>query len=197
MESIRPPYPPEHSPPQIFWGELAPSDHLVQFYEDDRVFLDTLEGFAAGGLRAGDAVIVIATRAHLDLLEDLLRERGINLADARRTDQYIPLDAHEILSTFIVNGWPDENRFRVMVSDLLARGKKGGRRVRAFGEMVAVLWDAGHKGATVRLEHLWHSYCHSENFSLFCAYPKLGFAQDASEAIKEICDAHNRVISAA
>src|SRR5688500_19228341 len=54
------------------------------------------------------------------------------------------------------------------------------RSVRAFGEMVAVLWANGHNGATVRLEHLWHAFCQSEAFSLFCAYPKTGFTQDAS-----------------
>lgn len=179
----------------MFWGELAPSEHLVQFYDDDGVFLDTLEGFAAGGLRAGDSVIVIATALHRERLEDLLKLRGFDIDEAQRTNQYIPLDADEILSRFMVNGWPDEARFRSTVTDLLAKGKKDGRRVRAFGEMVAILWESGHKGATVRLEHLWHTYCHTENFSLFCAYPKIGFPQDASEAIRDICDAHSRVIS--
>ena len=39
---------------EVFWGEISPCEHLVQFYEEDGVFLDTLEGFVGGGLRAGE-----------------------------------------------------------------------------------------------------------------------------------------------
>jgi hypothetical protein len=34
---------------EAFWGEIAPSEHLVQIYESDSAFTDTLEGFVAGG----------------------------------------------------------------------------------------------------------------------------------------------------
>jgi hypothetical protein len=35
----------------IFWGEISPSEHMVQFYEHDGVLLDTLAGFVSGGLK--------------------------------------------------------------------------------------------------------------------------------------------------
>jgi len=38
---------------QVFWGEIAPCDHLVQIYHNDTIFLNTLEGFATCGLLAG------------------------------------------------------------------------------------------------------------------------------------------------
>jgi hypothetical protein len=34
------------------------------------------------------------------------------------------------------------------------RGTRHGRKVRAFGEMVALMWARGECGATVMLEHL-------------------------------------------
>jgi hypothetical protein len=55
------------------------------------------------------------------------------------------------------------------VSGLLARARANGRRVRAFGEMVALLWEQGHHSATVRLEPQWGSFCRRETFPLFCA----------------------------
>jgi hypothetical protein len=61
--------------------------------------------------------------------------------------------------------------------------------------MVAMLWNQGHTGATVRLENLWHRLCHEKAFSLFCAYPIIGFTQNADSAMKEICDAHTKVIA--
>jgi hypothetical protein len=48
-----------------FWGEIAPHDHIVQVYESERNFLDTLEGFVGSGLLTGDSVVVIATAEHL------------------------------------------------------------------------------------------------------------------------------------
>jgi len=178
----------------VFWGEIAPCEHLVQIYEEDEVLLDTLEGFVASGIQSGDCVITIATTAHLNSLEDRLRGGGIDLDAAFERDQYIPLNAEETLAKFIVAGWPDEERFEQIISDLLARARKNGRRVRAFGEMVAVLWARGHNSATVRLEHLWHGVCQKESFSLFCAYPKCGFTTDADKSMQEICAAHSRLV---
>ena len=179
---------------EVFWGEMSPCEHLVQIYQDDAVMLDSLEGFLGGGLEAGDAVIVIATAAHLDALEIRLGAHGFDMADACLRDQYIPLDAEETLSKFMVDGWPDEGLFRQLVNQLIVRARGDGRRVRAFGEMVALMWAQGQNGATIRLEHLWHNICQTELFSLFCAYPRSGFTQNAEASIKEICATHSRVI---
>ena len=64
------------------------------------------------------------------------------------------------------------------VSSILERGNCRQRRIRAFGEMVAILWAQGNDGATVRLEHLWNKFSQKAQFCLFCAYPKAGFTKD-------------------
>lgn len=178
-----------------FWGEIAPCEHMLQMYTHDDAFLDTLCGFVGNGLQCGDGVIVIATAAHVSALEGRLAGTGIDLAAARRRDQYIALDAELTLSRFIVNGWPDEEIFDPLVTGLIARAGRGGRRVRAFGEMVAILWAQGHAGATVRLEYLWQVLCRREAFSLLCAYPRTGFTQDMTASVREICSAHSRMIA--
>lgn len=190
MEIITPPV----SEAEVFWGEISPCEHLVQIYQDEGVFLDALEGFIAGGIQAGDGVVIIATPPHLASLNERLMARKIDVASAVRSHQYQALDAEETLSKFMVMGWPDEDFFRAVVTDILQRAKGDNRRVRAFGEMVALLWARGNTGATVHLEHLWHRLCKEQSFSLFCAYPKIGFTSDVSASIKEICEAHSRVI---
>jgi hypothetical protein len=180
--------------PDIFWGEIAPCEHLVQIYAQDAAFLDSLEGFVIGGLRCGEAVVVIATPGHLSALEERLVAANIDLKLAKLTDQYIALDADRTLKRFMIRGWPDDILFEHVVTDLLNRASKGGRRVRAFGEMVALLWGEGHSGATIRLEHLWHDLCHQRGFSLFCAYPQIGFTENQEISIKQICDTHSRVV---
>src|SRR5688572_6163487 len=141
---------------EVFWGEIAPCEHMVQIYEQADRFLDSLEGFVAGGLRAGEGVVIIATPLHRLAMQERLSALGFDLGLARNEGRYIDLDAEETLARFMHDGWPDENLFSWLVADVLAQAGKGGRRVRAFGEMVALLWANGHNGATVHLEHLWH-----------------------------------------
>ena len=174
---------------------MAPCEHLVHFYEEDDAFVGSLVDFAAAGLRAGESVVIIATPMHRNSLVRRLPAEGVDLAAAMRTDQYIALDAEETLSRFMVDGWPDDDRFHRLVHELLARAGSPGRRVRAFGEMVALLWGRGHNAATVRLEHLWHQLCRSEAFALYCAYPKIGLTQDVTSSFQEICAAHTRVVT--
>lgn len=179
----------------VFWGEMAPCEHLVQIYEEESAFVETLEGFVADGLLLGEFVVVIATSTHLSALHRQLLKRGAKVAEAMRGDQYLPLDAEAMLSIFMVNGWPDDELFGNFVNGILRRATEGGRQVRAFGEMVAILWAQGNCGATVRLEHLWHELCEEKQFRLFCAYPRSGFTRDTVDSIQEIREAHSRVLA--
>jgi hypothetical protein len=179
----------------VFWGEIAPCDHVVQIYENDTVFLDSLAGFVAGGITSDECVIVIATEAHINALENRLKTFRFHVDELIENDTYIPLNAEETLSKFMVNGWPDENLFMQTVSTLIAKARSRNKRVRAFGEMVALLWAQGHNGATVQLEHLWNKFCATEAFCLFCAYPKSGFTGDVHTSINHICNTHSKVIA--
>lgn len=186
-----------HTDTDIFWGEIAPGEHFAQIYEEDSDFLDTLEGFVVSGLQDGDSVVLIITPEHLARLEDRLKAYGDETVTlARSLGQLITADAEQVLSRFMVNGWPDEERFVRTVTELLESSRKAGRRIRAFGEMVALLWAQGQNGATVRLEHLWHKMCDEERFPLFCAYPKSGFTQDSASSLHEICHIHSRIVGA-
>src|ERR1700691_66514 len=178
----------------VFWGEIAPCEHIAQFYEDDGVLLDTLSGFVGGGLKAGESAIVLATAEHLKALEQRLEDSGVDVVTIRSRDQFISMVAEEALARFMVNQWPDDTRFADFVTGLIARAQASGRRVRAFGELVALLWARGDVAATVRLEFLWHQLCHTRAFSLFCAYPKAGFTEDPLKSLDVIRATHSRII---
>jgi hypothetical protein len=167
----------------------------VQIYSDTGAFIDSLVGFVASGIRTGESVLFIATAPHRLAIEMRLKERGIDVDRTRASDRYIDLDAADVLAEFMVDGWPDDELFAATIRRLLDIARRDGRRVRAFGEMVAILWARGEHAATVRLEHLWHNLCHSDGFSLYCAYPRVGFTRDAETSIAEICAAHSRVIT--
>jgi hypothetical protein len=181
----------------VFWGEIAPCDHVLQIYENDESFIDVLAGFVGGGINAGDSVIVIATENHLISLEKRLESFGIHIVPLVADLRYIPLSAEQTLEKFMVNGWPDEHLFLQTVSGILKKAKCKNRRVRAFGEMVALLWSKGLNGATVQLEHLWNRFREQEEFCLFCAYPRIGFTQSLPAAVQDICCTHSKLIDGA
>jgi hypothetical protein len=94
----------------------------------------------------------------------------------------------------MVNQWPDDKLFADFVTGLIVRARAKGRRVRAFGELVALLWARGDIASTIRLEFLWHQTCHAQAFSLFCAYPKTGFTEDPLKSLDVIRATHSRII---
>ena len=186
----------ESTGPERFRGGVTSGEHLMQIYDSDAVLLDSLAAFAEDGLRAGEGVIVIATAIHLDALESRLAGRGIDLRSAREEDQYIPVDVEERFRRLVFRGWPDDYVFKQSVTKLILRAGGSGRRVRAFGELVALLWARGQNAATVRLEHLWQGICQKEGLALLCAYPRTGFIHDADTSIGELCDLHSRLVRA-
>jgi hypothetical protein len=179
-----------------FWGELSPCSHVVEIYEDDQKFLDHLAEFVTGGLLLGEAVVIIATPQHRLSLARNLTARGHDVSAVTKSDQLILIDADDLISRFLIDEWPDEDRFHNAIGDVLQRASRDGRKMRAFGEMVAVLWAKGLCGATIRLEHLWTDFCRRQSFSLFCAYPKTGFTQDAAVSMAQVCDTHSAVFKA-
>jgi MEDS: MEthanogen/methylotroph, DcmR Sensory domain len=178
-----------------FGGEVVPHEHLVQIYTRPEDLHNSLEEYVAGGLRAGAGVIVVASRETLRELEARLSVLGLDPAALGRTDQLLTVDAEQALPQFMVGGWPDEARFRALVGEWLRRARRGGRDVRAFGEMVSILWAEGRNAATIRLEHLWHAVCEEEALCLFCAYPKAGFKSGSEISVHEICVSHTHVLA--
>jgi hypothetical protein len=181
------------NPYNLFWADITPCEHLVQIYPSDEVLLDALEGFVVGGFTKGEAIVLIATPGHRAALNHRLVSRGFNLEGIRARQMYLTLDAEESLQKFMIKGWPDDVLFKHFIQSTLSRA--GGKRVRAFGEMVALLWAHGHGAAMHRLEELWHKVCHKEELALFCAYPRSGFTEDAEGTIRQIWGTHSRVIA--
>jgi hypothetical protein len=179
---------------QVFWSEIARVDHLVQIYESEQVFLNTLEGYTGCSLLAGDSVIVIATPAHLNTLTERLDRQGFDLTALTRQNRFFPLDAEETLSKFMVEGQPDKELFMECISPVIGRAQEGGRKVKAFGEMVSVLCTDGFYHAAVQLEKLWNRVIAERSLTLYCAYPKNTFVQDSCCSIDTICDTHTIII---
>ena len=174
--------------------------HEAGFYSDDRSFLDDLTRFIGTALRAGNAVIVVATESHRDSLLPRLQAHGLDIAAAIEQGRYIPMDAAETLSTFMVDGLPDPARFVKVAGDLIAEAAKAVKgkhaRVAVCGECAPLLWAQGQAEAAIRLEHLWDDIAKSDGVTILCGYP-LGSFQGAvgSSIFDKICAEHSAVYS--
>ena len=170
-------------------------EHVVEFCETDRFLADAVSDFVGSGLHAGGAAVVVATADHRFLFEEALQAAGIDVDHAIEADRYLALDAGELLERFMVDGTPDPQRFEKTVGRVLARAGAGQRRVRVYGEMVALLWAAGHTSAAIALESLWNELAHTHEFALLCAYPMSAFKDAHSIAAFElVCGSHTTVI---
>ena len=88
---------------------------------------------------------------------------------------------------------PDGARFHDLMIVNIERACKGREDcvVRAYGEMVDVLWKRGLTAAATRLELLWNQLAQTHRFSLLCGYSMGNFYKDAAQ--EEICRHHTHV----
>jgi hypothetical protein len=178
------------------WSDIGKTEHFVQFYDKDAILEAAVSGFFAGALSKGDAAIMIATERHRNAIEEQLRLAGFDVPTLQASGHYIPFDAANTLSRFMVDGLPDRNLFTATIGTMMMRAAQNGRHVRAFGEMVALLWAEGKRDAAMRLEDLWNELASTHSFALFCAYPLVEFRDGPSSMpFVHICKQHSRVIS--
>jgi hypothetical protein len=175
-------------------GPCADGSHSVLFYTNTPSLLFTLEKFVAEGLKAGESTVVIATSLHLNVLEENLDRRGIRLMEALASDAYIPVNATVGAADLVREHRLDEEMLRNVVKHLLSRARTRGRKVRLFGEMVAILWQRGYLTEALRLEELWSQWCVEEDITVFCAYPHSLFANQSRSRVHSVCQRHTHVI---
>ena len=139
-------------------------DHFVQLYDNIGPLAEAVAQYAQAGLRRGEAVALIATPEHRH--EFLRRIDRAGIAE----EQLTVLDAEQTLARFMANGMPQWKAFHEAIGGLIAELRLRYPALRAYGEMVDVLWQRGERDAAIRLEEYWNELGRLQTFSLFCAY---------------------------
>lgn len=168
--------------------------HAVRFYEDDNSLCRIVSGFTAEGLALDQPALIIATKPHLDAIVTNLMAARVDVKALQEAGDLLLLDARQTLATFMVNGQPDPDFFKASASsslEKLARGRT--KTIRAYGEMVDVLWKDGMSTAAIKLEMLWNRLANTHDFSLLCGYAMGNFYKDAT--IHDVCRHHTHVVS--
>ena len=176
-------------------GGIRPQDHLVQFYGEETGLVENVAHYLREGAERGDSMIVVATPAHTKLFTAQLDRSGVRVGDLKRDGRLLLLDAERTLSTFLVDGEPDWNRFNEKVGNVIRSAKPRDGALRAYGEMVDLLWKEGRLGAATRLEGFWNRLLESERFGLYCAYTVDLLNPDApTSALQEIISTHSHLL---
>ena len=171
--------------------------HLVQLYgSDDRLLTKNVSRFLAEGLRRGDGLVIIASAEHTEAFASQLRdERGYSKAVLE--GRLVFLEAKATLEDLMVEGLPDANRFDTIIGGTLkqVQARAGHTGLRAYGEMVGILWQVGQYAAAARLEELWNKLLKSSHIRLFCGYPIDVFGEEFQvEKVDPLLCAHTHML---
>ena len=170
--------------------------HAVQFYGNDDALFTTVAGFLSEGLVAGQPAVIIATELHTASILEHLATRFIDVERAKHIGDLIVLDADNTLAAFMRDDEPDRICFKRHVGDVIAQALGGRVRtpVRAYGEMVDVLWKQDKAHAAIKLEILWNELSSTHAFSLLCGYAIGNFYKETQQ-YEAVCAQHTHVIS--
>jgi hypothetical protein len=169
--------------------EPSHGDHIVQTYQDPAFLADAVAEYLGTGLRRGEAAIVIARPQHAAKFRE-------KMATPAQPGQLIVLDAEETLARFMADGMPQWSAFHEVIGGLIAQVRLQYPAVRAYGEMVDLLWQEGQREAAIRLEEFWNELTRLQTFSLFCAYAMDHLDPGSYSGLESVCRTHTHFIPA-
>jgi hypothetical protein len=175
--------------------EARKCEHSVQFYGTHQSLCSTVAAFLAEGFVTGHPALVIATPAHTAGIIEQLSARLIDYDKAIRNGDLILLDAEATLDLFMIGDHPDEALFNRNIGRLIEQAINGRQQtiVRAYGEMVDILWRQRRSESAIKLEILWNKLAVTYRFALLCGY-SMGSFYKQSKQLEQVIAQHTQVI---
>jgi hypothetical protein len=151
--------------------EAPVNRHFAQLHRDPQALTDAVTLYMETGLRRGNGVVAVTTRAHSEMILARLSEHELDPGAFLKSGQLELHDAELTLRKFMQHDQPDWDDFRRAMGAVFERVRAFGRgTTRAYGEMVNLLWQEGKQEAAIRLEEYWNELARLYPFSLFCSY---------------------------
>jgi len=174
---------------------VGDGEHVVQFYDRDADLVRAVGAYLIDAVTEDAVAVVIASEAHRVAFEAELVGAAIDVTRATEEGRVVWLDAARTLSLFMHDGQIDAARFRSVIGGVVRWARGTGRPVRAYGEMVALLWDAGDILGAIELEKLWNELGRELSFALWCGYHTRSVAgEEHADALHEVCHLHSAVV---
>jgi hypothetical protein len=181
---------------QAHSGCLPRASGSVRFYDSERSLARIVADFLVEGFETGSPAMVIATAGQREAIVRELTARSRDVAALQASGDLALLDGEQVLSTFMVDGRPDGQKFRDEIWRRAERLRSGrpDLTVRIFGQMVDQLWQAGNRDAAIRLELLWNQLARTAAGSVLCGYAIGNFYKDAR--LEDACGRRSHLVTA-
>jgi hypothetical protein len=169
--------------------------HAVRFYKDDDSLCRLVGSFLVEGLTKAEPAVVIASPEHMTAIEACLRQASLDIDELKRCGELITADAGKMLATFMADGAPNAGAFQQHIGGLITQVGRGRERctIRAYGEMVDLLWKEGLTAAAIQVETLWNQLTRALDFKLLCGYSMGNFYKGS--ALDDIKGQHSHLTS--
>jgi hypothetical protein len=197
-------YPTNGNSEPAFSGSSAPelqkrgSEHLIQFYTDDDLLLQSLQRYVGGALGSGDSAVVIASASHRRELAKRLKWCGINLQLAQACGRYQEVDAETVIAA--LESSHAAQSFEQLVGTVMLRAIDASPldqfRVVVYGEAAGLMWARNRPEIALQLEDLWNDSVAADQYTMLCGYPICSLpARRNFERFNALCSAHSAVVS--
>jgi MEDS: MEthanogen/methylotroph, DcmR Sensory domain len=161
-------------------ADASPHDHIVQLYQDHDFLNSAVCRYIGAGLANGDRIILFPTLIHWNAFRQRLETEGVNVQAARERGQLTVVDANELLPRLMRDAMPDPQVFNAVIGDVFRRACAGGsyQKLRAWGELVNILWERGDVAASMNLEDQFDQLNQKIGIAMFCSYVMDNFNGD-------------------
>jgi hypothetical protein len=168
--------------------------HAVRFYENAESLCNIVAEFLGEGLVIGQPALIIGTPEHRAGVVEALRARHFDVDRMETAGDLLMLDGRDTLAMFMEDEVPNDVLFHATMTDAVERLCRGRTHctIRAYGELVDLLWKDAHTIAAVQVEMMWNKLAATHDFSLLCGYAMGHFYKDAS--VYDICRQHTHIV---
>ncbi len=170
------------------------TNHLVQFYKDDRYLISGIVEFIRQGIVANEGIAIISTAGHWEKICEELEKHSSGFLALHLHTRIRFLEVHETLEQILENGELNQKRFEQISGKLISEMKDRSERNRIYGEIVNVLCSMGKYQDAMALEGFWNDLLSkNETFSLLCGYKVCNVdSMTQGERFEGVCNQHSR-----
>ncbi len=172
------------------WAQALsePGRHIAQLYRSPAFLADAVGLYLAEGVRRGESCLVIAIPEHGDGIQAAMARHGAEPSELIAAGRLALHDAERVLSDLIDGSRLDRTRAeQVLAASLDELCTKA--PLRAYGEMVMLLWRTGNAATAVELEQVWNKLLADRPVSLLCGY-QLDHVGATFPSFSEACQEH-------
>lgn len=169
--------------------------HLLKICQDEAIQAEAVAYFIKGGLLDNELVIIIARAPLRNAIISRLNAMGVNVQFSKNQGQLRFLDAEFLLSRILINETLEDRVIQELIVRPIQIAHAEHRKIRAFGEMVDILWQRRQYDRALQLEMLWDYLSREYQFSLFCTYLSKSFdANHYDESLEHVCKVHTHLL---